>query len=340
MDKTRAIIAAIIPIPYNQIAVKGLIHLSALAWISAATIAVAATPTAVFTLDAYHHTIYYDDEHPIEPQLRKLAESARIVPGGAIFRLSVPEQPPARRHNRPGETPADDPQSLPVTLALFRDLGETVYLAACPVPPKDVQTDDGQRPSRRAVARLPQKRQPLKADIEDCRDVEPGHTFSAEFADDLMQVVVRGRQVAFTIYRIQPKPRRTGTPYELSSSRLPPPSGPPPSTPPAEGMAPQSEPRWEPPEVARLSSSRPSEPVRSDLPPAQTSLRTGRVGVTCDSTRAQVYVDRAYIGACPIETPLVAGRHSILVRQPGSEDWTREVRIEAGVTTRLRAGER
>ena len=105
-------------------------------------------------------------------------------------------------------------------------------------------------------------------------------------------------------------------------------------------MAPQSKPHWEPPEVAQLSISRPSEPVRSDLPTAQTSLRTGRVGVTCDSTRAQVYVDGAYVGACPIETPLVAGRHSVAVRQPGREDWTREIRIEAGATVRLRAGER
>jgi hypothetical protein len=69
-------------------------------------------------------------------------------------------------------------------------------------------------------------------------------------------------------------------------------------------------------------------------------LRTGRVGITCDSTRAQVYVDGAYVGACPIETPLVAGRHSVVVRQPGREDWTREIRIEAGATIRLRAGER
>ena len=320
---------------------KRLICLSAFVWVSAAAVAVAAQPTAVFTLDAYHHTIYYDDEHPIEPQLRKLAESARIVSGGAVFKLSVPEQPPARRHTRPGETQADYLKPLPVTLALFRDLAETVYLAACPVPPKDIEAGDGRPASRRAVAaRAHQKREPSKADIEDCRDVEPGHTFSVEFAVDVMQVVVRGRQVPFTVYQIQPKPRRIGTPYELSSSRLPPPSGPPPSTPPAEEAAPQSQPRWEPPQVTQLSSSRPSEPVRSDLPPAQTSLRTGRLGVTCDSTRSHVYVDGAYLGACPIETPLVAGRHSILVRQPGSEDWTREIRIEAGVTIRLRAGER
>jgi len=315
--------------------------LGPLALLTAAA-AMGAHPTAVFTLDAYRHTIYYDDEHPIEPQLRKLAESARIVSGGAIFKLSVPQQAQARERSLPGSTRADDRKPLPVTLALFRDLDETVYLAACPAAPKDAESRGGGPKSRRGAAGRPSEDpgEPSKADIEDCRDVEAGHTFSVEFDEDAMQVVVRGRQVAFTVYRVEAKQRRTGTPYELTASRLPAPSGPAPSTPPAEGMAPQSQPRWEPPAVAGLSSSRPSEPVRSDLPPAQTSLRTGRVGVTCDSTRAQVYVDGAYVGACPIETPLVAGRHTVVVRQPGSEDWTREIRIEAGATIRLRAGER
>jgi hypothetical protein len=321
---------------------KWLKYLAPFAFMASAGSATAAHPTAVYTLDAYHHTIYYDDEHPISPQLRKLAESARIVPGGAIFKLSVPEQPPPRQHNRAGVTPADDAKPLPVTVALFRDLDETVYLAACPVAPKDGERPIEQRRAPRDGTAGPAQKpgEPSKADIEDCRDVEPGHTFSVEFHDQVMQVVVRGRQVPFTVYGVQSKNRRIDTPYELTPSKLPAPSGPAPSTPPAEGMAPQSQPRWEPPEVARLSTSRPSEPVRSDVPPAQTSLRTGRVGVTCDSTRAQVYVDGAYLGACPIETPLIAGRHSVMVRQPGSENWTREIRIEAGATVRLRAGER
>ncbi len=285
--------------------------------------------TAVFTLDAEQRLLLVTPDNPLEDQLTRWASQCRIEPGDierggavAVFVCSAQEQAPEPKPDEPSE-------KIPATLALFRDLDETVYLAGCPL-----EEETGAESGAQAAA----KAEPEKVNAEDarnCRDIAAGQTFSAEWEDDQLRLVVRGRQLAMKVFEVREKPKTTSTPYVPSPSQRMAPTGPA-TTASRKGLEPQSEPQWEPPQPAAASAGRPSQPAVSDVEPARTSLRTGRLTVQCPSREFAILIDGAYMGACPITTTLIAGPHTVTIRRPGKEDETQQIRVEAGKTFRLR----
>ena len=60
-----------------------------------------------------------------------------------------------------------------------------------------------------------------------------------------------------------------------------------------------------------------------------TSLRTGRLRVTCSRGEAQIWIGGAFLGPAPIDAPLPAGRHVVVARGEGFEH-TVKLELEAG----------
>jgi hypothetical protein len=154
--------------------------------------------------------------------------------------------------------------------------------------------------------------------------------------DGELVLVVRGQQVPMTLLRAEPKSRDLSSAYRPRASAVKPSIA---AQQPAEipGAAPASEPEWSPPDLARLSRSTPAVPSGDGLPPAKTDLPTGRLVVECRQGPAHVYLDKAFVGLCPVDLPAIAGPHTVLVRRRGAPPWSHEFQLEAGQTTRLRA---
>ncbi|MEX2300035.1 MAG: PEGA domain-containing protein [Bryobacterales bacterium] len=281
--------------------------------------------TAVFTLDAERRELLEKQDDSLDDQLTRWALDCAIEPGaepgGAVAVLNC--RPVAET----ADSDAGATEKVPATIALFRDLDETIYLAACPFLQEDAAATAVSQPA----ASEPTKVAP--DDQRNCRDIAAGQTFPTEVEDDVLRIVVRGRQLAFRIFDVQEKPREISTPYVPEPSRRMPRIGPE-TTNQRKGLEPQTEPRWEPPELTTPSSGRPSQSTSPGIEPAQTSLQTGRVTVQCSSREAVVIIDGAYMGNCPLTTLLVAGPHTLTVRQPGSAEQVREVQVEAGKTLR------
>jgi hypothetical protein len=280
--------------------------------------------TAVFTLDAKHRELLEKQDDSLADQLTRWALDCAIEPGddpdGAVAVLNCRPVAESVDAGSPSE-------KIPATIALFRDLDETIYLAACPF-----LEEDAAGPGVSELA-APEPTTVAPDDQRNCRDIAAGQTFPTEVEDDVLRILVRGRQLAFRIFDVQEKPREISTPYVPEPSRRMPRIGPE-TTNHRKGLEPQTEPRWEPPELTTPSSGRPSQSNSPGIEPAQTSLRTGRVTVQCSSREAVVIIDGAYMGNCPLTTLLVAGPHTLTVRQPGSAEQVREVQIEAGKTLR------
>ena len=282
--------------------------------------------TAVFTLDAEHRELVEKQDDPLEDQLTRWALDCRIepgtAPGGAVAVLNCrPVAEPAE------PAAADAAERVPATIALFRDLNETVYLAACPFIEEEASQPAVPQPEEPGPAKV------APDDQRNCRDIAAGQTFPTEIEDDELRILVRGRQLAFRVFDVQEKPRTISTPYVPEPSRRMPRIGPE-TTGERKGMKPQNKPRWEPPELTTPSSGTPSKSTSQGIEPARTSLQTGRVTIQCQSREAVVIIDGAHMGNCPLTTLLVAGPHTLTVRQPGSPEQVREVRIEAGKTLR------
>ena len=287
-----------------------------------------ATLTAVFTLDAKRAILLEQADTPVAAQFEQWARRCRIEPGGAIYVLTCPPLAPGRPH----DTATGSDHEIPVTLALFRDLEETVYLAGCPQLPEEPLAPPTASGSESESGQLD------PADIQNCRDVSAGQTFATEVEGQILKIVIRGRQLAFTIFDVLPPPRSISTPYVTPPSKSLPRTGPRSLQPPPEGIPPQSEPTFSPPPLEELSAGRPSKGKPADIEQAKTSLRTGRLALNCASSRAFVLVDDAYVGACPIEVPLLAGRHSVTLLRPATDPWVREIEIQPGQTLRLTPG--
>jgi hypothetical protein len=291
--------------------------------------ALTATPppklsTAVFTLDADQRLLQQTPDNPLAGQMERWAGQCEIQPGGAVAELACPPADAAETRK------TDDPsETIPAALALFRDLNETVYLAGCPLiektPAGGAAPQDGQTESEKLKAE----------DLRNCRDIAAGQTFSAEVEGDVLRAVVRGRQLAFRVFRVQQKPQTIDTPYVPSPSRRMPPTGPA-TRGERKGLEPQTEPHWEPTELTAPSAGKPSESRVSGVAPAHTSLRTGRITIQCPSREFAVLIDGVYIGTCPITTTLIAGPHTIAVRPPGQPEQIREIQVEAGKSIQLR----
>jgi hypothetical protein len=286
-------------------------------------------PTAVYTLDHRHEDITADDPRGLRNALDGWARGCRIVEGGAIYRLEC--EPPAKRRES-----EEDIESLPATLALFRDLEETVYLAACPMLDDErirrMERESDKSKEERAVD--PE----LEADLADCADVETGRTFTAEVEGDEMRIVIRGRQLRLILFETQPRTRTTSTPYTPAATRGSLGHAGPPTM--AEtGPNPAPDPAWQPPSEPP-ASSRPRNPEASLRDPgvAKTSLRSGRVRVECGLGAAEVWIDGAFLGSAPLDAPLPAGRHAVVAKskKDGNELET-PFELDAGQTLKIDA---
>ena len=286
-------------------------------------------PTAVYTLDHRHEEVTATDPRGIRNALEGWARGCRIAEGGAIYRLEC--EPPAKRRES-----EEDVESLPATLALFRDLEETVYLAGCPLLDEERMRRmerEGGKPEKERT-RDPE----LEADLRDCADIETGRTFSAEVESEELRVVVRGRQLRLTLFETQPKARTTSTPYQPAPTRGSLGHAGPPTM--AEtGPNPASDPNWQPPSEPQ-ASSRPRNPDASLRDPgvAKTTLRSGRVRVECGLGAAQIWIDGAFLGFAPLDAPLPAGRHSVVAKvKKDQSDLETSFELEAGQTVRIDA---
>ena len=56
-----------------------------------------------------------------------------------------------------------------------------------------------------------QKNEAAEATQRDCGDVAPGQTFSMEVEDEELRIVIRGRQLPFTIFGFNPNDKPIGT---------------------------------------------------------------------------------------------------------------------------------
>ena len=294
----------------------------------------AAHPTAVFTLDAEYTEFTDVPGKSLGAQFQAWARSCEIVPHENLFRLECP--PPPRAASR--RAARDDPEAVKASLVLFRDLDEIAYLAGCPVFEK--KSAERERNRRRDRARKKRPREAISGGVDeiqkrDCRDLAAGQTFSTELERDRLKIVVRGRQLPLTLFEVRPPRVRNSSPYEPKPSHLRRALG----TLSARGsdrqLPPPAAPEFRPPPLGRQSPGRPSTAPPVDAPTAKTSLRTGHLALKCPSSQTAVYVDNAYYGACPVELPLVVGRHSVTVKQQGRDDWVRDFEITAGQTVRL-----
>ena len=298
-------------------------------------------PTAVFTLDVVHERLPANEA--FETRFRQWLRTCEIRPGGPLHKLECLPHRPSAPQTEPEESasvasaqPAPKgPPATTVAVALFRDLDETLYLAGCPVL-RDALADQDE-PLEQPSENQPAPDSPSEATEQSlfslaCADLEAGQTFSAEVQEGVITIVFRGRQLPLTLFETRPKRLSLGDPRSPKVSTTPPSSRKAidPATLPS-----QPSPQWSPPPLEELSGTTAAATPGPGVSPAKTSVRTGRVVVGCGRGPAAVYIDDVYMGVCPIDMPLIAGRHSATVKQQKGPDWIRQFEVAAGETVRL-----
>ena len=290
----------------------------------------AAHPTAVFTLDTQHEILFDAFITPLDKQFTQWAKSCQIGAGGALYVLRCP---PAAVNVRSFDG-VETPEAVDVTLALFRDLDETIYLAGCLTLKelaeisKGAATRPDERTRRRPSPGEPTERAGAKASRRDCKDLAAGQTFTTEVEDETLRIVVRGRQLDLTIFGVHLRDKPIGTYDEPVRATTAPRIGP---LPPVEnGMPRTSQPVWQLPD--------PKAVVRAArLKGTRGALSTGRLVLTCADAGSPVSIDEADVGLCPIAMPLIAGAHVVSVRGKQGGEWRRDIKIARGQTVELRA---
>lgn len=302
-------------------------------WIAVGLLLMLAAPlaagelTAAYAFDAKKAAFAAPTAETLAARIRAWASGCRITPGGALYVLDCPPPP---------ETASDEEVRFEAdaTAVLLRDLDETVYVSACPSlasvrklreqPAGDKETDK--------VAR------PAPDDRRDCEDLAAGQTYPAEVFEREIRLVTRGRRFALTLYRREPKPRTSRTPYELPPTRAAlGPAGP--DTARVYEPLPTPKVTWTPAEEpAARAGTRQARRALRDPGPAETDLRSGLLELECPgSAEARVFVDGVYLGRAPLRAPLVAGRHEIVVRKDGAQAEAHEAHVAAGETVVLKA---
>ena len=89
-------------------------------------------------------------------------------------------------------------------------------------------------------------------------------------------------------------------------------------------------------EVIKDHEQEASPATKSDAPPAQ-DQGTGTVAMTSVPDSADVFVDGAFVGNCPATLKLKAGKHAITIKMTGYNDWSREIKVDAGSDVHLNA---
>ena len=289
-----------------------------------------AYPSAVFTLDVERGRFFSGTTTPLDIQFDRWVRRCRIAAGGALYVLTCPPVE-ARVRSFHGDRA---PQSVDVSLALLRDLDEAVYLAGClsieelkKIEQSAQDKPDNRRRGRRNSDTRQEEKEAAEATQRDCGDVAPGQTFSMEVEDEELRILIRGRQLPFTIFGYHPKDKPIGAydepPITTSAPRI----GPVPRV--DENGVPRTEPPlWRLPPAKAIAHS--SRLTGQDEP-----LRTGRFVVAC-AVPTPVYVDGAYMGICPLDIPLIAGPHTMTAKRPDGADRVRGFRMEAGKTIEFR----
>ena len=279
---------------------------SVLTLLAGSAAAAAADSTAVFSYDTATARLVPPPERSLGDLLAEWAESCQIVSEPGRWRLDCDAAP---ANAAPGD-PA------PVALALFRDLDETIYLAGCPA----------EASSERESEEAP----PAELPAPPCEELAAGQTYSAELDGDRLTIVFRGTALPLQVFRTQPKPRRISTAEPLEPSRASlGPSGP--ATVRAPEAPEQPEARFDPPPPPDTATApRNPEPSARGPRPAQTSLQTGEVRLSCSAGAAQLWLDGAVLGPAPATAPLSAGRHQARAVRSGVAPLEREFRIAAG----------
>lgn len=253
-------------------------------------------PTAVYTL-ADHHTSRWTTE---SDPLVKIAGVCRITPAGPSFQLAcaappVEEKRAGRRHY--------------YTIALFSDLEETLYQAAC----ARQSADDA------------------------CDELKAGETFSAEIEDRTLRIVYAGRQLALRILEKRPKPVTIDSPVRGTLSQVQLSPGTPSETRYSQALPSRGTPSQVPPSEVFASAGAPSTGTPAETGPSVVAPTHGRLVVYCPDSAASVYLDGQLLGTGSIEAPLRPGRHTIGVRLAGYRNFVRTVEVPPGGTVRLRA---
>lgn len=295
-------------------------------------------PTAAFTLDTQHERFFMGAIAPINRQVEDWVRRCQIVLGGALYELICPPAPADLRHFDGDSVP----ESVEISLALFRDLDDSIYLAGCPSLDQLEKIEKGHeqqagrepKPETRATQEESSEeaeKQAAEATRRDCRDVVSGQTFSLEVKDRDLRIVIRGRQLPFTIFGFHPRSKPIGTydepPIPTDAPRI----GPVPRVS-KDGMPRTEAPLWHlPPAKAIARSAR--------LTGGNGPLRTGRFIVAC-AAPTPIYVDTAYLGVCPLDLPLIAGPHTLHAKYREGPEWSREFRLGAGKTVEIRVPSR
>ena len=289
-------------------------------------------PIAVFTLDVARRTFPIEPGGRLDLQFRQWS-SCKLVPKEDLHVLQCPDVPPESTGIR---------EQVTVAVALFRDLNEALYVAGCPRIEDPSQTAVASEALDIAAPEAPADKREENLDVglrlpdaRDCRRLEAEQTFSAEVDKDEIRIVIRGRQLPLTLLEARPKPLALGDPRSPKISANSPTSRPPGGIDPSQ-LPEQPEPKWSPPPLREGTGSvAKAGPDRRRRRKDRSSHRAIRDRVR---PRSGAGLHRRCLhGACPVDTPLIAGEHAVTVRVLNQEDWVRGFRVEAGETVRLKA---
>ncbi|MBI3695178.1 MAG: PEGA domain-containing protein [Acidobacteria bacterium] len=266
-----------------------------LAW-TLAVCAWAQTPTAVYTLADHHTTRWTGERDPVAKIAGVCAITTNTpVPGLICSRPPVSEPRTGRRHF--------------YSVVLFRDLDETLYLAACSSLFRESM----------------------------CDLLRAGQTFSAEVEEQTIRVVIRDEQLPLRILDRRPKPITVDSPAKGAPSNVKPSTG----TPSVISHSRVSETKGTPsvirPSDVSAAVAAPSSAAPSQASTAVASSTGARLYVYSSNGAARVFLDDQFVGRSPVDVPVVPGRHTIVVRAPGLPDWMQQVDTPAGRTTRITA---
>ena len=288
--------------------------------------------TAVFTVDTVHQTFSYVPGDRLDVRFRSWAARCTPRPNEPLYILACPKV------SELPQTEQDRGNQVSAVAVLFRDLDETLYLAGCPSIEDLSQVSAGTPGETSQQKQDPERERDESGlrlrDEADCRDLAAGQTFSAEVERDVIRIVTRGRQLTLTLFAAEPKVLALGDPRSPKVSDTPPSSRSQPID--SSQLAAQPAPKWSPPPLKDVAGNVSKPAAGEGLARAKTALRTGRFVLECSQGPAEVYVDAAYVGVCPVDLPLVAGSHSVTVRRVGKDDWLRDFRVVAGETVRLK----
>src|SRR5215510_14296876 len=76
-----------------------------------------------------------------------------------------------------------------------------------------------------------------------------------------------------------------------------------------------------------ITKSRDEQPAASQAAPPEAGSAT--INVACSPSGADGRVDGEFVGNCPSALKVAAGKHTVVVKMAGYQDWTREVTVHA-----------